>query len=374
MRIDLDRSGTLEGLERLLAATSATEGVRGILILAAAGNGWTPETLSPLLQRQSLPLFGGVFCRIVYGCETLERGTVVVGLPTPPLVRILPDLTDDSIDYVAKLERRFDLAPLTGRTMFVIVDGMARNISALIEALFIQFGLEINYIGGGAGGTDLVSKPCVITNDGLLQNAAVLALVDLPSGIGVQHGWRPIGGPFRVTEAHRNEVISIEWQPAFDFYRDIIRQDSGQELEAAHFFEVSCSYPFGLARLGAEMIARHPLSLGPGNRLICAGDVPSGSFLHVLKADFDGMVQAAATALDQARRSTPASRATTTLVWDCISRAACMQREFDRELQVIAGGASPTIGALTIGEIANCGKSYLEFYNNTIVVSVLGEP
>ncbi|NOR26157.1 MAG: hypothetical protein GQ542_17575 [Desulforhopalus sp.] len=45
---------------------------------------------------------------------------------------------------------RFRKTMDAARTLFVLVDGYATRISSLIEALFNIFGLELNFIGGGA--------------------------------------------------------------------------------------------------------------------------------------------------------------------------------------------------------------------------------
>jgi len=69
----------------------------------------------------------------------------------------------------------------------------------------------------------------------------------------------------------------------------------------------------------------------------------------------------------------PATPYAGTLVFDCISRALFLQDHFAQELAAVAQGQSPLFGALTIGEIANSGRSYLEFFNKTTVVARLGE-
>ncbi|MFC2092297.1 FIST N-terminal domain-containing protein [Bacteroidota bacterium] len=68
------------------------------------------------------------------------------------------------------------------------VDGFSKRISSLIDSLFNIFGLEFNYIGGGASSLDMQQNPCFFTNNGLLMDSAVLALLDIESGIGVCHG------------------------------------------------------------------------------------------------------------------------------------------------------------------------------------------
>ncbi|MFN2343877.1 MAG: hypothetical protein ABR542_10995, partial [Desulfonatronovibrio sp.] len=58
---------------------------------------------------------------------------------------------------------------------------------------------------------------------------------------------------------------------------------------------------------------------------------------------------------------------------DCISRVLFMENDFSMELSAVDDRAL-TFGALTLGEIANTGDSYLEFYNKTAVVGVLEDP
>jgi len=59
---------------------------------------------------------------------------------------------------------------------------------------------------------------------------------------------------------------------------------------------------------------------------------------------------------------------------DCISRALFLEDNFSLELGAIdheGSGDSSIFGALVLGEIANSGSGYLEFYNKTTVVSLM---
>lgn len=63
----------------------------------------------------------------------------------------------------------------------------------------------------------------------------------------------------------------------------------------------------------------------------------------------------------------------TELLIDCISRALFLEDEFDREIEAVYQENVPLIGALSMGEIANNGKDYLELYNKTCVVGILAD-
>ena len=56
---------------------------------------------------------------------------------------------------------------------------------------------------------------------------------------------------------------------------------------------------------------------------------------------------------------------------DCISRVLYLEEAFAQELSAVHEPDVPLIGALTLGEIANTGEDYLEFYNKTAVIAVL---
>ncbi|WP_459939537.1 hypothetical protein [Desulfonatronum parangueonense] len=53
-----------------------------------------------------------------------------------------------------------------------------------------------------------------------------------------------------------------------------------------------------------------------------------------------------------------------------MSRVLFLEHNFDKELAAVER-EMPLVGALTLGEIANTGDAYLEFYNKTSVVGIL---
>jgi len=56
---------------------------------------------------------------------------------------------------------------------------------------------------------------------------------------------------------------------------------------------------------------------------------------------------------------------------DCISRVLFLGDNFQEEINAILQYNQNLVGALSLGEIANTSKEYLEFYNKTSVVAVI---
>ena len=366
----LDRTGSVEQLKNLLDEVASLDNVQSILVLACDQNGFTPETVDGILGNVSVPLFGGVFPEIIHEKEKLSRGVIVAGLSDRAKVQVIPGLSGVDSDY----EQLIDDTAVSNdtRTMIVLVDGLARRISSLIDALFNVFGLEFNYVGGGAGSLSFEQKPCLFTNDGLVQDSALLVTLATESGVGVCHGWTDVGGPYQVTESDRNVIQSLDWSPALDVYRSVVEKHAQKPLTVDNFFEIAKSYPFGIIKLGTEKVVRDPLRVQGDDSLVCVGEVPQGCYVHILTGDVHSLVTAAGRALqlgEQSFHSTSGQR--TTLFIDCISRALFLDEQFRRELEAVHQEHTSLIGALTLGEIANSQRDYLEFYNKTSVVGVL---
>lgn len=347
--------------------------VRSLMVLACDADKLEAHALDPVLRSCPKPIFGGIFPRIIHDLRDLEHGALVIGLRSEVRCGVIPGLSDPEGDYFGAILDLFGEVDPTEQTMFVFVDGLSTRITALIDALFNCLGLLPNYIGGGAGSLSFQQKPCLFTNQGLLQDAAILALADTRSSIGVAHGWAPISDAYKVTEADRNTVISLNWRPAFEVYKEVVEAHSGRSFAAEPFFDLAKSYPLGIAKLDAEMIVRDPIVLD-GTRLVCVGEVAEGGHVHILSGNLDSLVAGAGHAreLAEAGMAGAAGADRSMLFVDCISRVLFLEKDFDRELKVVDMGL-PLFGALTLGEIANTGDAYLEFYNKTSVVGIFDD-
>ena len=104
------------------------------------------------------------------------------------------------------------------------------------------------------------------------------------------------------------------------------------------------------------------------------GEVSEEAFVHILTGDTSSLVKAAGKALALGEDAFHEKKVNKTIMFmDCISRVLFLEDNFKSELNAVYDEKIPLIGALTIGEIANSGKDYLEFYNKTSVVGVMGD-
>lgn len=370
MRIFVDESGTIDGFKAVIQEAMESGEARSLMVLSCDGNCFIPDELSPILKEIPVPVFGGVFPIVLHETRQLREGTVVVAMSEPSEIHYVPGMSDSEADYEEILDGKVgDDDSL--KTLVVFVDGLSSRIAAFIDALYAVFGLELNYVGGGAGSLSLEQKPCIITNDGLLEDGGIVAAFPLESGVGVSHGWETVSGPFKVTKSSANIVKELDWRPAFDVYRETVETNSEERFVSSTFFDIAKAYPFGIARMESERVVRDILFLNEEDNLVCVAEVPEGEYVDILHGKSADLINAAGQAHTKALESFPGEKVGIELFMDCISRVLFLRDQFAEEVESVVTEGVPMVGACTIGEIANSGNDYLEFYNKTSVVAFL---
>lgn len=362
-------------LQAAMSEMAARPGVRGLMALACESNGPVPSSFDAFLQELAVPVFGGVFPALIADGSRLEQGNIVMGIEVELDVHVVPSLSDATLDYDAELNHAFAPdAVATIHTMFVFVDGLAPRVGALIESLFNTFGLHGNFIGGGAGSLQTPELRCLITAQGVIRDAAVVAIPNLSSRVCVAHGWLPVAGPFEVTHSENNVILSLDWEPALDVYRRAIERRQDQPFDVANFSAIASSHPFGIARLNAEFVVRDPIAIRADGGLVCVGDVPRGALVHIMHGNMNTLLEAARKVRQMVDAITPpAADQGVDIFMDCISRSLFMGETIGKELAAVRHAGRPMIGAFTLGEIANSKHEYLEFHNKTAVVAAIWE-
>ncbi len=340
-----------------------------ILMLGCDENNLTANDYIQLTD-SSIPVFGGIFPQIIYGNKNYLQGVLLIGLEDIPKISVIKNISNPHLDFEEHLDD--SILDEEYKTFFVFVDGFSGRIADFIQGLFNVYGIEMNFIGGGAGSLSMQQKPCIITNEGLLEDAAVVAAMKAGSSIGVKHGWESLSGPYKVSLSAGNLVQMLENKPAFEIYREVVEQDCGDKINAENFFEKAKAYPFGISKLGEEKIVRDPIVVKENGSLLCVGEVPQNTFVDILIGNPNSLIEATRQAVTQAQENTPETTTPKHLFFiDCISRVLFLEDDFSKELDAVADYGLPVVGVLTLGEIANSGRDYLEFYNKTAVVALI---
>lgn len=342
--------------------------VKSVIILMTDDGVCNPEFMNPLLTNFKKPIIGGVFEEIIVKSVRKNNGALLLPLTFTLKTELFEFHTDKSSVY-EKMEASFsENIPSTG-SIYIFEDAFVDGKTDFVEGLFNFFGFNFKYVGAGCGSYVFKSFPCVIHNTGVFANAAVIGLTHELVALGVAHGWHSISDPLKVTEVALSKVITINWEPAFEAYKRIVENHSGRFFDDSNFLDIAKSYPLGLVKIDGEMVVRDPIMVEDGI-LHFFDKIDIGQYICVLHGNVDSLLDGAQKAKDNCIGSIDTTEISNEYVFciDCFSRVKFLETDFVRELDVISGNQT-VFGALTFGEIANVGQSFLEIYNKTVIVA-----
>jgi len=375
MDVLFTNSSALEETTALIEQAKKNSTTQSLLLFVGDENGWDTDQLDQLVKNQDIALIGGVFPQIIYQANRYQTGCVVVGIADPLSPIVIEGLSDPSADFETAIDETVP-EDLSFESIFVAVDGLSNQIRSFVDGLFAVLGSELNYVGGGAGSLSFVQKPCVFTNEGVFQDAAVMAMFPKKLPVKVGHGWVPFDKDHQVTSVDKNIVKEIDYKNALEVYEGVIGNQLKTPITAENFFESAQSFPLGIKRMEGEHIVRDPIAINDEGHLICVGELSEGDYIDILTAQKNQLIEAAGLTAQGAKELQDAlnKEETGVLFIDCISRVLFLDDEFTKELEQVKNKFdpdAPLFGALVLGEIANSGTGYLEFYNKTSVVAVL---
>jgi methyl-accepting chemotaxis protein len=270
------------------------------------------------------------------------------------------------------------------RTAIVLLDALSGRgeEAALLTAAMLG---PNTLLAGGAAADDLqMVKTTVALGGRSASDALVVAVIASrePLGVGVSHGHAALSAPMKVTKAEGSLLQELDGRPAWDAWKDAIREHAkaqGHDVDALAPSEEGAfllRYEVGLStgRGGTGLKVRAPLSReGTALRLACG--VPEGALVRVTESTPLRQIESAAQAARLARQNlAPQPDGTRSVagavVFDCVCRALILDHAFADAVSAMAQelGGAPVGGWETYGEIAMNEGDLSGFHNTTSVV------
>ncbi|MFQ6083838.1 MAG: FIST signal transduction protein [Candidatus Aminicenantia bacterium] len=272
-----------------------------------------------------------------------------------------------------------DKEPVSGYkyppTLLMLPDGLTCNVCELVRGVYEKLGPPYQLVGGGAGDNVKFIKTHQFIDSEVYNDAISVALItsEVPIGIGVGHGWSPVGRPLVVTKSEGKIIREIEGRPAFEAYLDYFG-DVTPKLNAENFPEFGMRHPLGLPDVTGGYTIRDPLKVEKDGSIICVAEVPENSAVRIMKGDNESVIRAAKESAQKAVNSLGKRKPAIAIVFDCVSRLLLLGKDAQRELDTIRsviGRDVPLIGFFTFGEIASANGGPPVFHNKTVVVCVI---
>ena len=263
----------------------------------------------------------------------------------------------------------------------IFSDGIIENGSDLLKGIKDVLGLSFPIMGASSGDNFCFRKTYQYFDETLLTDSVVGMIFSGENnfGIGLRHGWKPLGRPHTITDVKGNLIQTIENKPAVSIYEEYFGK-SRQEIEKT-LIETSIYYPLGLYVPGeTEYLLRNVLRIDENGGLLCQGDATAGSEVRLMMGTKDWALEAASQASQEAKEALKGQAAKGLLVFESVSRNKLLGRLTEKELSRIKtdAGHCPLLGLCTYGEQAplksleHYGETY--FHNETLAILAFGEP
>jgi len=271
--------------------------------------------------------------------------------------------------------------PLSLFVMFL--DGLAENGAAAVRGVQSILGENFPIMGGSAGDDFAFKKTFQYYNDQVLTNAVVGVGIagKFSFGVGVRHGWEPVGLPMKVTKSEGSKLIEVDNRPALSIYEDYFGKKA-EELTKEPIARMAYTYPLGMSVEGSsELLIRDVVIANEKGEVTCAAEIPEGSEIRLMLGDPDKAMQAAKEAAEGALLQLKGAKPKAIFVFDCMARNKLLGPRKGEEItaiQNVLGKEVPLIGLYTYGEQAPLGgvlgpKCRSMFHNETMTLMVLGE-
>ncbi|MBO0949649.1 FIST signal transduction protein [Fibrella forsythiae] len=236
--------------------------------------------------------------------------------------------------------------------MMVLSDGCLVNGSDLVRGLTAST-KNVLVTGGLAGDAAQFKSTLVGLNDQPTEGN-IVAIGFYGRKLVVTHGskggWDMFGLEKEITRSENNVLYEIDDQNALAIYRKYLGPDAENLPGAALLFPLSVTMP------GAEKsVVRTILSIDRDKKsMTFAGDVPAGSNVRFMKANFDKLTAAAADAAQQTRFANN-RKPDLTLLISCVGRKLIYGPRIDEEVEAVSdtlGSDVPIIGFYANGELS----------------------
>jgi hypothetical protein len=263
----------------------------------------------------------------------------------------------------------------TYHSALILTDALAGHAEQLVEQLTLVTAGKYQFFGGGAGDDAQFRRTQVFFEGEALQDAAVglEILSDKPVGVGVGHGWEPVGKPMRVTEIHGKRLVSLDGLPAVEAF-EAHAEATGQLLDRQAPIPFFLHNILGIDTGGGHRL-RVPLAVNEDGSVMLASEIPRGSTVHLMQTTERSAIDAASRATDAALQALHGRKPQVALFFDCVATRLRMGDIFGFELQALADKlmGAEFVGCNTHGQIARAEGQFSGFHNCTAVVCILPE-
>lgn len=259
--------------------------------------------------------------------------------------------------------------------VFVISDGTLINGSELVAGLNEANTTGVLITGGLAGDGDKFEKTVTSLNE-LPSAGNVIAMGFYGDHIQLGHGslggWDEFGPEKTITKSEKNVLYEIDNKSALDLYKEYLGPFKDELPGSALLFPISIN-----EKSDDKKIVRTILNIDEDAKsMTFAGNMPQGSKIRLMKANFDNLINASGVAAKDSLKTF--DNPDLSILISCIGRKLVLQERVSEEISAAknAFGSDVSItGFYSYGEISpfHSNDDCCELHNQTMTITAFKE-
>jgi len=333
------------------------------------------------LVRENYPssrIFGCSTAGEICGTEVSDNSIVVTA------VNFEHTTIDGAYTRVTKIEDSFQAGEVLAKSLkkdglrhvFVLSEGIKVNGSELVRGIskHIPEGIAIT---GGLSGDGLNFKETIVLWDDKAESDAIAVLGlygdRLKIGFGSLGGWDPFGPERLITKSNGNILYEVDNKSALELYKRYLG-DHVDDLPSSALL-----FPLQVRSKDDECgVVRTILGINESdNSMTFAGDMPEGMYARLMKANFERLIDGAATAAQSSYETIGSVTPDLAILISCVGRKLVLKQRIEEEVEGVRdvlGEETVLSGFYSYGEISPLNpSSKCELHNQTMTITMLSE-
>jgi hypothetical protein len=260
--------------------------------------------------------------------------------------------------------------------VFVLSDGQVVNGSDLVRGLTQHLPSHISVTGGLAGDGDRFQETFIIWNSECESGSvAVLGFYGdrIKVGYGSLGGWDSFGPERLVTKSKGNILYNLDGKSVLQLYKTYLG-DHASGLPATGLL-----FPLSLRTNENETgVVRTILGIDEETQsLTFAGDIPEGSYVRFMKANFDRLIDGASGAARTSYQAIGSVEPDLAILISCVGRKMVLKQRIEEEVEGVRdvfGKRTSLTGFYSYGEISPfTPNAKCELHNQTMTITTFSE-
>ena len=260
------------------------------------------------------------------------------------------------------------------KSLVVISEGSYVNGTELVNELGKQTNNSLPIFGGLAGDKVAFLKTIVGLNKEADEGKVVVIgfygdAINFSSGC--EGGWSDYGPEREVTLSEKNVLFKIGNRYALDIYKEYLGKYADDLPSSALYFPLSMK-----ENKDSSSVVRTILSIDEKTKsMTFAGNIPQGSFVRLMKGNFDKLIDASYSAASDAF-SSHTKDPELALIVSCVGRKIVLGNRVEEEFEAVKEVSGNTLlcGFYSYGEISPIkNHEFCELHNQTIAILTISE-